>query len=418
MASVRFEFSDMEHPEAGDTAGNEVWTSAPGFISATLHWPLGHTPDWIDCLFHAAEGRQFPWVRARATDENGPIGIWRFDYVEEQFEGGSRQWRAVGRCALYGVVDNYMRSPRIKAIEDPDNDDDPDYTEWPIIPPANLITLEDLEDIYHDEDFRVVASTTVIEEEGCGTLADPCTLADFQAHGYSVLHCVFDRNSDRDAFLDNNFAESRFNQESSKLGPNYVMKGVRRGWVFKDIMRHSAGSYDAASRPILGVYNRSATAIADEGSVIGSNFQQAQAPGSGANALAYDVAISWPWLAPAAQSEIEELTDPQDFEADTGYDYRTVWTGKSDTYAASGQALEVFRRGSEEWDDAQGFSCQESTPCPGEGPTTGGVVITLTYFQTPNVILHVQLDTSRRGRRYAVSSPRLSPQRSSAWVCL
>lgn len=392
MANVKFEFSaNMEHPTAGDTSGSEVWTSAPGFFKATMHWELGHTPDWIDCYFHAAEERQFPWVRVRATDENGPVGIWRFDYIEEQFEGGSRQWRAVGRCVLYGVVDNYMRSPRIKAEEDPTNDDDPNYTEWPILSPASLITLEDLEDWYGPNDFRVTASKVVIKSEGCGSVDDPCTLADFQSQGFSVMHCVFDRNSDRDNFLVNNFAESRFNQEPNKLGPNYTLKGVRRGWVFKDIMRHSSGSYDSASRPILAVYNRSLTnPIVDEGSPVASNFQQAQSPGAGANALAYDVAVSWPWLAPATQTEIENLSNPQSATDDTGYDYRTAWTGKSDTYADSGQAIEVFRRGSQEWDDAQGFSCQENTPCPDEGPD--GVVTTLTYFQTQNVILHVQLD--------------------------
>ncbi|KKL88674.1 hypothetical protein LCGC14_1922320, partial [marine sediment metagenome] len=57
-----------------------------------MHWELGHTPDWISCYFHASQDREFPWVRVRATDENGPVGIWRFDTVEEQFEGGSRQW--------------------------------------------------------------------------------------------------------------------------------------------------------------------------------------------------------------------------------------------------------------------------------------------------------------------------------------
>ena len=96
--------------------------------------------------------------------------------------------------------------------------------------------------------------------------------------------------------------------------------------------------------------------------------------------------ISWPWLAPAAQIEVEQRANPANTSgADTGYDYRTVWTGKSDTYAPSGQAVEVFRRGSQEWDDAQGFSCGgDNIPCPGEGPD--GVVTICLYFQTGAVI--------------------------------
>ena len=360
MANVKFEFSDMNHPVAGDTSGSEVWTTAQGFFKATIHWELGHTPDWIDCYFHAAESRQFPWTRVRATDENGAIGIWRFDHIEEQFEGGSRQWRAVGRCALYGVVDNYLRSPRIKAEEDPDNDDDPGYTEWPIIPPSSLTTLEDLED--RAKDVRTVGCARIQDVTGCGSAADPCTLEDALgttiveggSQFFKSLPCVFDRNSDRDTFLVNNFSESRYNQEPSKLGPNYMSKGVRRGWVFKDIMRHSSGSFDSASRPILAVYNRSlgSEPITNEGSVIRSNFQQSQSPGAGANALAYDVAISWPWIGSST--------------GDSGYDYRTVWPGKTDTYAPSGQAVELKQRGQFAWDDDQCWGNEPGTTTEGK----------------------------------------------------
>ena len=355
MANVKFEFSNMQHPTAGTPADSEVWTAAPGFFKAVLHWELGHTPDWIDCYFHAAQTREFPWVRVRATDENGAIGIWRFDTIEEQFEGGSRQWHATGRCALYGVVDNYLRSPRIKAEEDPDNDDDSGYTDWPIIPPAGLLTHEDL--VAADKNAKSTVDCKRMQDEtGCGSSDDPCTLADALSttiipggsQFLKSLPCVFKDNSDRDTFLDNNFAESRFNQETDKLGPNYTAKGVRRGWVFKDIMRHASGSVGSESRPILAVYNRSLGglgSISGEGSIINSNFQQSQVAGAGANALAYDVAISWPWL--------ESTT------GDSGYDYRTVWTGKDDAYVPSGQAVEIAQRGQFEWDDEQSFGPTE-----------------------------------------------------------
>ena len=345
----------MNHPEAGAPADSEVWTKASGLFKAMLHWELGHTPDWIDCYFHAAQDREFPWVRVRATDENGPIGIWRFDTIEEQFEGGSRQWRATGRCALYGAVDNYMRSPRIKAEEDPDNDDDPGYTEWPIIHQTSLFTYDVLK-LTDMHASRTVHCGLMQARTGCGSYDDPCTMEDALAtpiiaggvQNLNYLPCVFATFDDRDAFLDNNFAESRYNQETDKLGPNYSTKGVRRGWVFKDIMRHASGSVGAESRPILAVYNRSLGglgSIAGEGSPINSNFQQSQVAGAGANTLAYDVAISWPWLGSGTP--------------DSGYDYRTVWPGKTDLYAPSGQAVELAQRGQFEWDDDQSFGPTE-----------------------------------------------------------
>jgi len=225
------------------------------------------------------------------------------------------------------------------------------------------------------------------------------------------VYAVFDRNSDRDAFLDNNFAESRFNAEANKLGPNYTLKGVRRGWVFKDIMRHSSGSVTVASRPILAVYNRSLGglgSITGEGTAIRSNFQQAQVAGGGANALAYDVAVSWPWLDAATQTEQERLSNPAPTAgADTGYDYRTVWTGKADTYAPSGQAIEVFRRGDLEWDDAQGFSCGgENEPCPGQA--NDPVITTLTYFQGLSVINHISRSTFPTRAEICTSAPTVS----------
>lgn len=429
MANVYFEFSDMQHPTASDEAGSEVWTNAPGFISAELHWLLGHTPDYIECYFHAAEQRQFPWVRVRASDENGIIGIWRFDTIEEQFEGGQRIWKAVGRCVLYGSVDNYLRAPRIKADQavaedDPTLDDDPNYTEWPILSAKSLMTLEDLEDRYDTNHYRRVNCKALIDQTGCGGYLSPCDSqgaeeqncssgehthigfpychGENNAHQYSTQEqayntqfggaCVYDRNSDRDDFLNNNFAESRYNEEPNKLGPNYAWKGVRRGWVFKDILRHSAGQYDAASRPILGVYNRSADdPIADEGNPIRSNFQQSQQAGVGSNAMAYDVAVSWPWIVPSDWTEIErQAWNEEQYEGDSGYDYRTVWPGKADTYAPSGQAVEIFQRGSQEWDNEQGFSCNEPVPCPEEGPDT--VKTYLVYFQTKTVQNFVEID--------------------------
>ena len=69
MANIKFTFSsNMEYPSASDDEGSETWTAAPGFIRAELHWLLGHTPDYIECYFHASDQRQFPWVRARAYD--------------------------------------------------------------------------------------------------------------------------------------------------------------------------------------------------------------------------------------------------------------------------------------------------------------------------------------------------------------
>ena len=432
MANVKFTFSDMNHATAGDPIGNETWQSAPGFYEAKLHWLLGHTPDYIECYFHAADARQFPWVRVRAYDENGVIGIWRFDSIEEQFEATQRVWKATGRCVLYGAVDNFMRSPRIKADQaviedDEDLDTDPNYTEWPILSAKSLATLEDLEDRFSEEQPRRSSCKALIEQTGCGAALQPCSggyggepeedcdAGEHSHPNYPYCHndefdhgpsasqgaaytaagepCVYDRNSDRDDFLTNNFAESRYNTEESKLGPNYVWKGVRRGWVFRDILRHSAGTHDAASRPILGVYNRSPVndnPITDEGTVIRNNFQQSQQAGVGSNALAYDVAVSWPWIVPDEVSDLEEITSG-DYKGDSGYDYRTVWPGKIDTYAAGGQAVEIFQRGSQEWDDASAFGCQESIPCPDEGPSTDGVTVYLLFFQT-SVIDFVALD--------------------------
>jgi len=427
MANIRFEFSDMNHPTAGDPVGGEAWQSAPAFYEAELHWLLGHTPDYIECYFHAADQRQFPWTRVRAYDENGVIGIWRFDTIEEQFEATQRVWRAVGRCVLYGAVDNYMRSPRIKADQamaegDPDLDDDPGYTEWPIIPPKLLVTLEDLEHRFAEDHFRVRSCATLIEETGCGGALSPCSGGGDEeqdcdtgehshgnfpyCHPDGIIHtgsqeaaylaagspCIYDRNTDRDEFLLNNFAESRYNVEESKLGPNYVWKGVRRGWVFKDILRHSAGTHSAASRPILGVYNRTKVndnPITDEGNPIRSNFQQSQVAGAGSSALAYDVAVSWPWIIPEDTSEIERQALGE-YEGDSGYDYRTVWPGKTDTYAPSGQAVEIFQRGSEEWDDEQMFACPGmGPPCPDVGPDD--VKTYLVYFQTQTVQKFVEI---------------------------
>ncbi len=428
MANVKLTFSsNMEHPTAGDTAGDEGWTAAPGFIKAEFHWLLGHTPDYIVCYFHASDQRQFPWVRARAYDENGEVGIWRFDTIEEQFEGGQRQWKAIGRCALYGAVDNFMRSPRIKADQaiaedDEDLDDDPNYTEWPILHPRELVTLEDLKARFASDHFRVGSCEQLIKETGCGGALSPCSgggdqeedcdtgkhsaphfpychdaslnhLYDSQEETYSQAGspCVYENNNDRDLFLYENFRESRYNVENTKLGPNYTWKGVRRGWVFKDILRHSSGTHDSASRPILGVYNLTKPnndPITDEGEAIRSNFQQSQQPGAGASALAHDVAISWPWIAP---EEEEVDTGEETYEGDTGYDYRTVWPGKEDRYASSGQAVELFERGSEPWDDLQGFACpgNDFIPCPNEGPD--GVMTYLTYFQAL-VLSHIALD--------------------------
>ncbi len=430
MANTKFTFSsNMEHPTADDTEGDEGWTAAPAFFEAKLHWLLGHTPDYIECYFHAADQRQFPWVRVRAYDENGIIGIWRFDTIEEQFEGGQRVWRATGRCVLYGAVDNFMRSPRIKADQavaedDEDLDDDPNYTEWPILSAKSLMTYEELKARFAEDHFRVTSCGALIEETGCGGPLSPCSGGgedeedcdsgkhshgnfpychpdeithtspeDSQEEAYIAAGspCVYNENDDRDAFLLNNFLESRYNVEESKLGPNYAWKGVRRGWVFKDILRHSAGQHDAASRPILGVYNLSPVnddPITDEGEPIRSNFQQSQVAGVGSNALAYDVAVSWPWIVPEETNEVEDQILEQ-YEGDSGYDYRTVWPGKADRYAPGGQAVEIFQRGSQEWDDEQAFSCQESIPCPDEGPDSDGVVTYLLFFQGAEVIKFV-----------------------------
>lgn len=429
MANVKFEFSNMAHPTADDETGSEVWTRAPAFYEAEIHWLLGHTPDSIECYFHVADQRQFPWTRVRGIDENGIVGIWRFDTVEEQFEGGQRVWKATGRCVLYGGVDNYMRSPRIKADQavaegDPDLDDDPYYTEWPILSAKSLVTQEDLIARYEDQYYyRRAYCKELIDTTGCGGPNSPCdTVGEEESdcgagkhthsgfpycHDESAPHktanqaaeyienisaCVYATNEARDERLLHNFLENRYNVEESKLGPNYAWKGVRRGWVFKDILRHSSGTHSAASRPILGVYNRSAPTdpIEEEGTPIRSNFQQGQAAGVGANALAYDVAISWPWIVPE-QTEIEkQMSGGVEYEGDSGYDYRTVWPGKTDRYAESGQAVEIFQRGSQPWDDSVGFSCGEPSPCPEKGPEP--VKVYLVYFQTQAVQKFVELD--------------------------
>jgi hypothetical protein len=345
-ANIRFEFSrTMNHPTATNPSAAEEWESAPGFYQARVHWLLGHESSWVECYFHAATERVFPWTRARLSDEYGVIAIYRFDQVTEEFNEMGRVWKAYGRDLLYGSIDNYLRSPRIYR-EPGATDIDPNYTEWDIIPPSALTSCEDLRKRYGPNDFRVTSHD-----------------------------CVFETNADRDAYLAFINDEAAYATNPWKLGPNYTSKGVRRGWVFKDIHRHAAGHATAASRPILAVYNRSNTDSASD--IIDSNFSQAQAGGAGANALAHDVAISWPWIPPDTQNAATlPGTTPDDSPVptkttlrETGYDYRHVWPGKSDAWAASGQALEVFQRGSQQWDDSACFTCGDTPPRSGKCPS-------------------------------------------------
>lgn len=356
-ANARFEFSrTMNHPTATAPVDVETWESAPGFYESKVHWLLGHEPSWVECWFHAGTDHVFPWTRARLSDEYGVIAIYRLDQVTEEFGDRGRVWKAYGRDALYGTVDNYMRSPRI-STQPGATDADPGYTEWPVVPPGQLVSCETLL-------RQADGDTTRFDYQNC-LLAVDCTGAG------TPVDCTFKTDADRDTILSGLNAESNYSTQPDKLGPNYTGKGVRRGWVFKDIHRHSAGSAEAESRPILGVYNRSDSDL--DSDVIDSNFSQAQAGGSGANALARDVSISWPWAqsdapaVPGGNSLDDPVPVPSTETIEAGYDYRHVWPGKADQFAVSGQALEVFQRGGLEWDDSVCFSCGERTPgggCP------------------------------------------------------
>jgi hypothetical protein len=344
-ANARFDFSrTMNHPSASAPTDGETWEKALGFYEAKIHWLLGDEPSWVECWFHAGTDRVFPWTRVRLSDEYGIIAVYRLDQVTEEFGDMGRVWKAYGRDLLYGSVDNYLRSPRIYT-QPGATDIDPNYTEWNILHPSVVSTCEDLAKKFGPDDERVTSHD-----------------------------CAFETNAERDAYLSSINAESSYATDAQKLGPNYTSKGIRRGWVFKDIHRHAAGTPLAGSRPILGVYNRSDTDL--ESDIIDSNFSQAQAGGSGANALARDVSITWPWL-PEVTGTLPGTTPgdapipiaaPETVES--GYDYRQVWPGKADPFAGSGQALEVFQRGSQVWDDSVCFSCGEKTPGPG-GPPDG-----------------------------------------------
>lgn len=350
-ANAKWEFSRlMNHPTATAPIDVEIWESAPGFYEGKVHWLLGHEPSWVEVWVHAGTDHVFPWTRARLSDEHGVIAIYRLDQVTEEFGDRGRVWKAYGRDALYGTVDNYMRSPRI-STQPGATDADPGYTEWPVIPPDQLVSCETvLKQVNGDTtNFRYTTCLAAVNCTAAGTPAD----------------CTFKTNAARDAVLSGLNAESGYSTQPNKLGPNYTGKGIRRGWVFKDIHRHGAGSATAESRPILGVYNRSDTDI--ESDVIDSNFSQAQAGGSGANALARDVSMSWPWSAaenaipalPGSNPDTDPTPIPSTETTETGYDYRHVWPGKTDPFAASGMALEVFQRGAQEWDDSVCFSCGE-----------------------------------------------------------
>lgn len=154
------------------------------------------------------------------------------------------------------------------------------------------------------------------------------------------------------------FEEAAFPAVTEKIGPNYTNKAALRGWAVKDMTRFAAGNANSPSRPIIAVYNRGkdiipngqVTPLGDtaEGELLTSNFSQAQ--GDSANTLIRDVTKSWPWTA-------EEGVG-------IGYDYRTVWPGKVDPFAASGQAMELFPRGSQ----VGGIPCIDFPipcyPCP------------------------------------------------------
>ena len=335
----------MNHPTATNPAAAEVWETAPGLYEARLHWTLGREPDWIECWLHAGTARVFPWTRVRAYDEAGVLAIYRFDQVQEEFTESGRIWKAYGRDALYGVTDNYLRPDRADRQAGATSQDAA-YTEWPSLvadpayPNQELVSRDTLRVKFGSDDARV-------------TNEDPATRL-----------WAFETDAELDTFLTTHTAESSYSTEPNKIGPNYEGKGVRRGWVFKDIFRHSAGSFDSASRPVLAVYNRPPPSFdtpedeaayygslaAQEGEALDSNFSQAQAGGAGANALAYDVAVSWPWHNSATP--------------DSGYDYRTVWPGNVGAFAPSGQAVELARRGDFVFDPNQ---CIDG----GQGSTTG-----------------------------------------------
>jgi hypothetical protein len=275
------------------SAGAEMWIPAPYLISAEMHSTLGNSPSWIDAKFAITSPTPFPWIRMRAIDkiDGVVIAIWRFDAVKKSFDGNVLVWEAIGRDALYGIQDNSLRPPT-RYMQPGGVNPDPAYTEWP-------------------------------------TTATTANAADFE--------------------------EATFPTVTEKVGPNYMNKAAKRGWIVKDMTRFSAGYASSPSRPIIAVYNRGKDIIPQgqttplgevaEGEILRSNFSQAQ--GDSANQLVRDVTKSWPWTSQEGVG--------------IGYDYRAVWPGKTDPFAVSGQAMELFPRGSQ----VGGIPCIDfPVPCP------------------------------------------------------
>jgi hypothetical protein len=288
-----FVSKNMAMPTADSPdASQEEWEPAKYLIRARVYAHLGHRPSYVEATFAiTGVGAVFPWQRVKAVDRmtGTPIGIWRAESVVRESDPElGLVWRLRGVDCLYGVEDNYIRSPFINSLPE-------DYTEWPTV------------DVAREEDFT---------NEG-------------------------------------------FPSAREKVGPNYVGAKARRGWIFKDLTRFSSGSYDSPSRPIVAVYNRSDPVW--DGNELNANWSLAS--GIPANRLMADVAKAWPW--PPGEKGI-------------GWDYRSTWIGKEEPFSPSGQAVEIFPRGSQKPD----LPCfgNPGPPRTGNKPC-GEIKYLVAYFQ-------------------------------------
>jgi hypothetical protein len=281
----------MDSPTAM-SAGAETWTTAPYLISAVMHSTLGNAPSEIDAKFAITSPAPFPWIRMRAIDK------------------------------IDGVVIAIWRFDSVKKSFD-----------------GNVMVWEAIgrDALYGIQDNSIRPPTRFLQPGGVNPDA-----------AYTEWPTATLANAA-------DFEEAAFPAVTEKVGPNYMNKAAKRGWIVKDMTRFAAGYAGSPSRPIIAVYNRGKDIIphgqttplgdAAEGELLRSNFAQAQ--GDSANQLIRDVTKSWPWTAQEGVG--------------IGYDYRAVWPGKVDPFAVSGQAMELFPRGSQ----VGGIPCIDfPVPCP------------------------------------------------------
>lgn len=130
--------SDMKVPTSTRPGpGQEGWQPAKHLLKARIHSELGHVASWVEAEFAITSNGPFPWQRMKAVDRTTgtPIGIWRMDTVRKELSEGRLVWKVKGRDCLYGLEDNYVRTPLLSPANG--------YVEWPTTDVVNPADFEE-----------------------------------------------------------------------------------------------------------------------------------------------------------------------------------------------------------------------------------------------------------------------------------